>query len=41
MMSKVSETEKEKYHMTFLICKILKRNDTNKLTYKTETDLRE
>ena len=34
--SEVSQTEKEKYHMTSLICGI--ENDINKLTYKTERD---
>ena len=37
MLSEVSQTEKEKYHMTSLIC-TLKRNHTNELLYKTETD---
>ena len=37
--SEVSRTEKEKYHMTCLICGILKRNDTDVLTYGTERDL--
>ena len=32
-----SQTEKEKYHMTSLICGLLRRNDTDGLTYKTET----
>ena len=32
-----SQTEKEKYCMISLICRILK-NDTNELIYKTETD---
>ena len=35
-LSEVSQTEKDKYHMTSLICGIL--NDTNELIYKTETD---
>ena len=35
-MSEVSQTAKEKYHMTSLICGI--ENDINKLTYKTERD---
>ena len=39
ILSEVSQTE-EKYHMTFLICKILKNiYDTNELIYKTKTDL--
>ena len=31
-------TNKDKYHMILLICVILKKNDTNELIYKTETD---
>ena len=31
ILSEVSQTEKDKYHMILLICRILK-NDTNKLT---------
>ena len=39
ILSEVSQTE-EKYHMTFLICGILKNiYDTNELIYKTKTDL--
>ena len=30
--------ETEKCHMTWLICGILKKNDTNEPIYKTETD---
>ena len=37
ILSEVSQTEKDKYHMLSLICGILK-NDTNGLTYKTGTD---
>ena len=37
ILSEVSQTEKNKYHMTFLICGIQK-NDTNELIYKTEID---
>ena len=37
ILSEVSQTEKDKYHMILLICGILK-NDTNELIYKTETD---
>ena len=33
----LSEIEKEKYHMILLICGI-KKKDTNKVIYKTETD---
>ena len=35
ILSEVSQTEKEKYHMTSLICG--KRNDTNELTKQKET----
>ena len=35
--SEVNETEKDKHHMTSLMCRIFK-NDTNELTYKAETD---
>ena len=38
ILSEVSQTEKDKYHMISLICRILKKNDTNELIYKTETD---
>ena len=37
ILSEVSQTEKHKYHMISLKCRILK-NDTNELIYKTETD---
>ena len=37
ILSEVSQTEKEKYCMTSLKYN-LKRNDTNKLVYKTERD---
>ena len=37
ILSEVSQTEKEKYHMILLIREILK-NDTNELIYKTERD---
>ena len=37
ILSEVSQTEKDKYHMISLICGILK-NDTNEIIYKTETD---
>ena len=37
ILSEVCETEKDKYHMTSLICGILKKG-TNELTYKTETE---
>ena len=32
-----SQTEKDKYHMASLICRIF-NNDTNELIYKTEID---
>ena len=37
ILSEVSQTEKDKYHMISLICRIYK-NDTNELIYKTEID---
>ena len=37
ILSEINQTE-EKYHMTSLICGLLKKNDTNELTYKTERD---
>ena len=37
ILSDVSQTEKDKYHMISLICGILK-NDTNELIYKTKTE---
>ena len=37
ILSEVSQTEKEKYHMISLLWGILK-NDTDELIYKTETD---
>ena len=39
MLSEISQTEKDKYHMIPLICGILK-NGTNELIYKTEIDSR-
>ena len=39
ILSEVSQTEKN-YLMIFLICVILKRNGTNELIYKTETEYR-
>ena len=39
ILSEVSQTEKDKYHMISLICGILQKNDTNELFYKTEIDL--
>ena len=38
ILSEVRQTEKDKYHMMLLICGTLKKNDTNELIYKTETD---
>ena len=38
ILSEVSQTEKDKYHMILLICGILKKNDTNDLIYKMEID---
>ena len=37
ILSEVSQTEKDKYHIISLICGILK-NDTNALIYTTEID---
>ena len=37
ILSEVSQTEDDKYHMTSPICGIFK-NDTNELIYKKETD---
>ena len=37
ILSEATQTEKEKYHMSFFICGILK-NNTNELIYKTEID---
>ena len=36
MLSEISQTEKDKYHMISLICGIYK-NDIKELIYKTET----
>ena len=38
ILSEVSQTEREKYHIAYMWN--LKRNDTNELIYKTETDSR-
>ena len=38
ILSEVSQTEKDKYHILLLICGTLKYN-TNELIYKTEMDL--
>ena len=37
ILSEISHTEEDKYHMIPLICGI-KKNDTNEFIYKTETD---
>ena len=37
IVTEVNQIEKDKYHMTSLICGILK-NDTNELIYKTDID---
>ena len=37
ILSEVSQTEKDRYHMISLVCGIYE-NDTNKLIYKTEID---
>ena len=37
ILSEVSQTEKDKYHMILLICGILK-SGTNELIYKTEIE---
>ena len=37
ILSEVSQTEKDKYHMISLICGIFK-NDTNEFIYRTEID---
>ena len=37
--SEVSQTKKDKYHMIWLICGILKKKGTNELTHKTEIKL--
>ena len=37
LLSQISQTEKDKHHMTSHICEILK-DDTNELVYKTEVE---
>ena len=37
ILSEVSQKEKDKYCI-LLVCRILKKNDTKELIYKTETD---
>ena len=39
ILSEVSQTKKDKYHMIWLICGILKKKGTNELTHKTEIKL--
>ena len=38
ILSEVSQTVKDKYCIISFICSDLKRNDTNELIHKTETD---
>ena len=38
IISEVSKTEKDKYHMVLLICGILTKKDRNEHIYKTEID---
>ena len=38
ILSEVSQTEKDKYHMILLVCGILKKNGTNELIYKTRVE---
>ena len=38
ILSEVSQTEKEEYHMILLKCGIKEKRDTNELIYKTEID---
>ena len=38
ILSEISQTVKDKHHMTSLICGILKK-DTNQLIYETEIDM--
>ena len=37
ILSEVSQTEKQKHHVAYFLWN-LKRHDTNRLIYKTETD---
>ena len=39
ILSEVSQTEKDKYHTISFICRILKKNDTNELIYKTDSQM--
>ena len=38
ILSEVSQTKKDKYHMISLIYRILKKNDTHEFIFKTEID---
>ena len=38
VLSEVSQTEKDKYFMIWLICGVFKKNDMNEFIYKIETD---
>ena len=38
ILSEVSQTQKDKYHMISLICRILKKKGTNELICKTEVE---
>ena len=39
ILSDVSQTEKDKYHMILLICGIQKKKGTNELIYKTVSQM--
>ena len=39
ILSEISQTEKDKYHMISLICGISLKKDTNEIIDKTEIDL--
>ena len=38
ILSEVSQTEKDKYHMISILCGIQKKKHTNELIYKAEID---
>ena len=38
ILREISQTEKDKYHMILLICKITEKMNTDELIYKIETD---
>ena len=40
ILSEVSQTQKDKYHMISLICGIFKKKGTNELIYNTEVETR-